>query len=347
MTNEPANPTIEAIEFWALAKEQTILDVRSPSEFAKGHVPGAKNLPLFDDEQRADVGTIYKNSGKEAAVLRGLKYAGQKMADLVVQAKTLADGDSSMLVHCWRGGMRSQSVGWLLRTAGMDPRVLDGGYKSFRQFAQTHFSMKWNLRVISGLTGAGKTRVLHLLKNAGEQVVDLEGLANHRGSAFGGIGQPIQPSTEHFENQLFCELDLLDPEKPIWVEDEGNRIGAVVVPNEFHNLLRHSPGVFLDSSPSHRVGYLIEDYGDLDLSELEISISKIRKRLGPQHADEAIESVRSGNVKRAIEIVLNYYDKTYTNAANSMPRPEMPTLSIDELSDEQIVSELANLSGAV
>ena len=198
MNTETNNQLVQPIDFWALSREQVVLDVRSPSEFAQGHVPGAINLPLFDDAQRADIGTIYKNSGKDAAVLRGLRHAGLKMADLVVQAKAIAEGRNSVLVHCWRGGMRSQSVGWLLRTAGMDPLVLDGGYKAFRQFARATFEVPWNLRVISGLTGAGKTRVLLLLKDVGEQVVDLEGLANHRGSAFGGIGQPNQPSTEQF-----------------------------------------------------------------------------------------------------------------------------------------------------
>ena len=332
--------TIQPLEFWQQAREKLILDVRSPSEFAQGHIPGAKNLPLFDDEQRAEIGTIYKNSGKEAAVLRGLKHAGQKMAELVVQAKSATAGDNSVLVHCWRGGMRSQSVGWLLQTAGMQPQVLDGGYKSFRKFARSAFSTKWNLRVISGLTGAGKTRVLHLLKTSGEQIIDLEGLANHRGSAFGGIGQPNQPTTEQFENELFRELDSVDPKIPIWVEDEGNRIGTVVVPNEFHELLRHSRAVFLDSSPQQRVQNLIVDYGDLALGELEFSINKIRKRLGPQHADEAIAAVHSGRVPRAIEIVLGYYDRTYTKAANSMPRSEMESLPIDGLSDKELVQAI-------
>ena len=148
---------------------------------------------------------------------------------------------------------------------------------------------------------------------------------------------PINRPPSSFENDLFCDLDSLNPELPIWVEDEGNRIGTVVVPNEFHILLRHSPALFLDSSPTQRVQNLIVDYGDLELSELEFSINKIRKRLGPQHADEAIASIQSGNVKRAIEIVLDYYDRTYTKAANSMPRPEMQSLAIDGLTDQQLV----------
>lgn len=301
-------------------------------------------MPLFDDVQRNEVGTIYKNSGHDSAVLRGLKFAGEKMVDLVAQARDSLDGASTVMVHCWRGGMRSQSVGWLLKTAGMDPVVLDGGYKAFRRYARSLFGRDWNLQVVSGLTGAGKTRVLHLLADAGEQVIDLEGMACHRGSAFGGIGQGDQPTTEQFENELFQKLDSLDPDQRVWVEDEGNRIGTVVVPGEFHHRLRNSPAVFLESSPEQRVKNLAVDYGDLGVDELEQSIAKIRKRLGPQHADEAIRALGSLNVERAIAIVLAYYDRTYLKAVNSMPRNEMPSLSIDGMSDSEIVAGLQKVS---
>lgn len=331
---------IEADQFWSRIDEMCVLDVRSPSEFDQGHVPGATNLPLFDDAERAEVGTIYKNSGRDAAVLRGLKHAGQKMADLVVQARNASQGSQSVLVHCWRGGMRSQSVAWLLNTAGMNPVTLKGGYKAYRRLVRQRLDQPWPLFVISGLTGAGKTRVLHLLAQAGEDILDLEGLAHHRGSAFGGISQPVQPSTEHFENLLFESVDKMRSANRIWVEDEGNRIGTVVVPNSFHYQLRHAPAIFLDSSARQRVQNLMLDYGDLPIADLENSIQKIRKRLGFQHADEAINSLHGNNVERAIEIVLEYYDKTYLKAANSMPREDMPKLAIDELSDPQIVEQM-------
>ena len=336
--------TVDASEFWRRSEDYVVLDVRSPGEFQHAHIPGAVNLPLFDDSQRAEVGTIYKNSGREAAVLQGLKFAGQRMADLVAQAQAASKGTGPVLIHCWRGGMRSQSVGWLLKTAGMEPIVLRGGYKAFRRYARGLFDHRWKLQVLSGLTGSGKTRVLHLLAEAGEQVLDLEGLANHRGSAFGGIGQANQPSTEQFENELFARLDALDAERSCWVEDEGNRIGTVVVPNAFHKQLRHSPAVFLDSSLFQRVKNLLVDYGDLPTNELEQSIDKIRKRLGPQHADEAIAFLQAGNIVRAIQIVLSYYDKTYLKAAKAMPRMEMPSISIDDLSDAEIVAKTLEIS---
>jgi tRNA 2-selenouridine synthase len=338
---------INAEDFWQRSSTLVVLDVRSPSEFAKGHLPGAINLPLFDDLERAEVGTIYKNSGRDAAVLRGLKFAGQKMADLVVQAREASAGRKSILVHCWRGGMRSQAVAWLLNVGGMESKVLRGGYKSFRQLVHQQLDRDWPLCVISGLTGAGKTRILKLLAQSGERVLDLEDLANHRGSAFGGISQPDQPTTEQFENQLFASLQQLESANRIWVEDEGNRIGTVVVPSQFHHLLRHAPAIFLESSVRQRVENLVVDYGDLPIIELETAIEKIRKRLGFQHAEEALASLRGGNVMRAIEIVLEYYDKTYLKAANSMPRDEMPKLAIDELADAEVVQQAKLIAAAV
>jgi tRNA 2-selenouridine synthase len=333
-------------EFLSLAESAVLFDVRSPSEFAQGHIPGALNLPLFSDAERAEVGTIYKNSGKESAVLRGLKIAGSKMSDLVIQARQGSSGQGEVLVHCWRGGMRSRSMGWLLSTAGLSPTVLEGGYKSYRAHVHESLESPRRLNVVSGLTGAGKTRILAVLAKAGEQVVDLEGLANHRGSAFGGIGQRDQPTTEQFENYLFGQMQNLNPDQPVWVEDEGNRIGTVVVPPPFYHLMRHSPAIFMDSSPVQRVKNLIEDYGDLPPTELADSISNIRKRLGPQNADEALASLAGGNVARAIEIVLAYYDKTYMKAADAMPRKIMPTLAIDELTDPEIATSAIELSKA-
>lgn len=330
--------------FLSLANTAVVFDVRSPGEFVQGHIPGAINLPLFSDDERAEVGTIYKNSGQESAVLRGLKIAGGKMSELAIRAKQAAPSQGEVLVHCWRGGMRSQSMGWLLSTAGLKPTVLEGGYKAYRSHAHESLDATYRLKVVSGLTGAGKTRILGMLANAGEQVVDLEGLANHRGSAFGGIGQRKQPTTEQFENDLFRQLQNLDANRPIWVEDEGNRIGTVVVPPAFYQLMRHSPAVFMDSSPAQRVKNLIEDYGDLPLAELADSINNIRKRLGPQNADEALASLDGGNVARAIEIVLAYYDKTYMKAANAMPRKIMPSLAIDKLDDSGIATSAIALS---
>ena len=188
---------LSAGEFWRASRDGLLLDVRAPSEFEHGHIPGAVNLPLFDDDQRAEVGTIFKNSGKDDAVLRGLSIVGPKMADLAKTARAMAVGKKDQVfVHCWRGGMRSRSMRWLLETAGLQPKILAGGYKAFRAMAQASFAKQWPLKVVSGLTGAGKTRVLGSLAAQGEKMIDLEALANHRGSALGAIRQDRPPTTE-------------------------------------------------------------------------------------------------------------------------------------------------------
>lgn len=343
---KPASAQIvEPEQFWTLAQEQVVFDVRSPSEFAQGHVPGAVNLPLFDDEQRAEVGTLYKKSGRDAAVLRGLKFAGQKMADLVIEATTAAGGKKEVLLHCWRGGMRSQSVGWLMATAGMKPSVLEGGYKSFRGFVNQFFERDWQFRVVSGLTGAGKTRVLRMLESSGQQVLDLEGIANHRGSAFGGIGQHAQPTTEQFSNDLFVKLCSFDPKKIIWIEDEGHNVGSVVVPTAIYQRLRHSPGIEFETTIEQRIENLLEDYGDLPPSELSTAVERIRKRLGSQHADAAKAAIDSSDIRGAIELVLGYYDKFYTKSTLNMPRGKMPTIMMAGMTDKEIVARAIKASG--
>ena len=236
--------------------------------------------------------------------------------------------------------MRSRSMHWLLETAGLKPKLLSGGYKAFRNLAQTRFAQEWPLKVVSGLTGAGKTRILNVLAEHGESVIDLEGLANHRGSAFGAIGQNEPPTTEQFENLLFAELEQCSDAKRIWVEDEGNRLGTVVVPPAFIKQLKNSSAVFIDLSPAARVENLMDDYGDLSPDKLCESVQAIRKRLGFDLAQAATDAIESGEIKTAIEIVLGYYDRTYTHAAAKFPRPPMKELAIEGLTNQQLVDQM-------
>jgi tRNA 2-selenouridine synthase len=200
--------------------------------------------------------------------------------------------------------------------------------------------------VLSGLTGAGKTKYLHLLKNRSEQVIDLEGIANHRGSAFGGVGLGDQPTTEAFENQLFDQLEQQDNSRRIWVEDEGNRIGAVNVPKAFYQQIRFAPAVFIDATVDRRLDHLLEVYGDLDLSGLAYSVEKIRKRLGGQHVAAALEALEKKDFRTAAEIVLKYYDKTYLKAVDTMPREVMARFPAQSLSDAEVVDAIIETANA-
>ena len=335
--------SVSAREFWERSKFVPILDVRSPGEYQHGHIPDAINVPLFSDQQRAAVGITYKKSGRQPAVQKGLELVGPQLAGLVKKAISIArNGD--VLVHCWRGGMRSQSFAAILELACLRTTVLNGGYKAYRAMSRCSFERPFKFLVISGFTGAGKTDVLRLLDQAGEQVIDLEGFANHRGSAFGGVGQLQQPTTEQFENLLFEKIDRLDLTKTVWVEDEGNRIGGVVVPPAIYDRIRHSPAVSIDRTLERRVNNLLIDYGDLPGEQLIVSIEKIRKRLGGLATQQAVASVDSADVKSAIEIVLAYYDKTYQSAMNDMPRETTVPLAADNLTEAELVESLRQIS---
>ncbi len=328
-----------------------VIDVRAPVEFAQGHIPGACNLPLFLDQERAEVGTTYKNQGREPAILKGLEIVGPKMRTLVEKAKEIVQAKSDpipvrpqVLLHCWRGGMRSRSVAWLLEQADFDVQVLEGGYKSYRRTIHRIFETPFKLVVLSGLTGAGKTQNLHALAIAGEQVVDLEGLANHRGSAFGGIGLPAQPTVEQFENLLGEQLRRLDLSRRIWVEDEGKKIGRCVVPTPFFEQLRAAPAVFLDVPREVRARLSAELYGELDKPEIETAITNIRKRLGGQNANLAIEQLRNNDMSACTDTLLAYYDKTYSFSKEKMSRQvtiDLPTA--DPLSVQTLI-ELKRLA---
>ncbi len=211
-----------------------LVDVRSPGEFEKGHWPGAINVPLFNDEERAAVGTAYKQQGRTPAIHLGLELTGPKLSSLARQLESLRDqGDPR--IYCWRGGMRSASVAWLAQQIDLKPRLLQGGYKSYRRWAQSRFEQAWPLRVMGGRTGTGKTDLLLAMAARGAAVVDLEGLANHRGSSFGGLGLPDQPSTEHYENQLAEALDQHQRRgaTAIWWKRKASRWAAAAFPRPF------------------------------------------------------------------------------------------------------------------
>lgn len=298
------------IDHW-LAIGSAIVDVRSPGEFARGHIPGALNLPLFTDAERAVVGTLYKQQGREHAMLEGLRIVGPKLAAIVEQARTIAP-DGRIRVHCWRGGERSGSVAWLLDKAGFAEVItLKGGYKAFRTHVLEQLQRPLSLRVLGGFTGSGKTALLQQLRDAGQPVIDLEALANHNGSAFGAIGRTAQPTTEHFENLLYQALRHAGSERPVWVEDEGRMIGRVHVPDTLYRAIRESPLYFVDVPENERTEHLVADYGHAPKEQLAAAIGRIRKRMGPQHATAALQNLDAGDLHAVARLALHYYDRAY------------------------------------
>lgn len=351
-------------DFVSLSIHQLIIDVRSPSEYNQAHLPGAINIPLFDDEERKIVGTAYKQKSREEAIKIGLGFFGPKMKKTVEEVERIyevqfkktdlpqnqiasANNQRSMVnsvfVYCWRGGMRSAAVAWLLDLYGFKVAVLVGGYKRFRNWVLEKLTYPYSFKIIGGFTGSGKTRILKELEEKGELAIDLEALARHKGSAFGNIGMPAQPSQEMFENVL--ALDLVNkyetgkkrteskviaegltwhPQKTIWLEDESQRIGSVNIPPSLWKEMRQSPVYFLEIPFEERLQYIIEEYGSYDKEQMTEAIKRIGKRLGPLETKKAIEVLQQDNVVDCFRILLKYYDKHYLKGLHN--RHNLPAL---------------------
>ena len=302
---------IQIEEFLSLSDSLPVIDVRAPLEFEQGHIPGAVNIPLFDNHEREVVGTKYKQINKESAMYAGLDFAGKKLVKLAKQGERVAGKNKTLLVHCWRGGMRSKSMVWLFETMGLTCHLLEGGYKSYRHYVKEVAARSLDLCVIGGRTGSGKTAILHHMDQLGEQVIDLEGLAHHKGSAFGSLGESEQPTTEQFENDLCLKILELDQGKITWIEDESRNIGKCVIPGEFYTNMRESALVFLDISRELRAEHLVADYARYEPEALKACVLKIGKRLGGDRTREALESIESGDFRSTAMITLQYYDKAY------------------------------------
>jgi len=325
---------IGAEAFLMLSENLRVIDVRSPAEFVQGHIPGAKNLPLFNNEERAVVGTLYKNSGRETSVLKGLDFIGPKMSGFVKQANKIAP-KRKVLMHCWRGGMRSESMAWLLSTAGFHVQLLEDGYKSYRKFIREKLETASSYIILSGKTGSGKTEVLLQMKSMGMQVIDLEGLANHKGSAFGALGEDPQPTNEQFENDLYKDWAGLNHTQTIFLEDESRSIGKVVLPEGFFQKMRTCPVIRLEMGDELRVKRLVVDYCKYPKEQLIESVNKIERRIGGQHAKKIIEAIEAEDFYTAIAMVLSYYDKSYNYGLTKRENPQIHYLETDTLDAEK------------
>lgn len=301
---------LDAPTFLERGNTVPIIDVRTPAEYEKGHIPGAINIALFSNEERAVVGTAYKQINRYEALLQGLDFVGPKMRSFVETSQALAH-KKHLLVHCWRGGMRSESFAWLLQTAGLQPAILKGGYKAYRRHIFSEFAKPAYLIVLSGATGSGKTQTLHQLQQLGEQIIDLEGLAIHKGSAFGGIGQGKQPTTEQFQNELYLQWKKIDLHRRVWIEDESLNIGRVKIPDPLWFQMKTAPVIALTLPKPVRIQRLVSEYGRFDVAELRQAILKIHKRLGGLATQEALTSLKAYELNKIADILLTYYDKNY------------------------------------
>ncbi len=326
-----------------------LIDVRSPDEYYKGHLPNSINIPLFDNEERSIIGKIYKNHGREKAVIKGLEFIANKIENMVNNIIETLDiyksnnnklngNEPTIKIYCARGGMRSFSISWLLEKYNLKNITLNGGYKTYRKWTLDSFNKEWELIVVGGKTGTGKTKLLKLLNENNYQIVDLEGLACHRGSTFGGLGMKKQPSNEQFENLIAEQLKRFKKHKKIFVEAESANIGKCKIPHEFFNQMKKAERIEIIKSESNRLDELIKTYSVFEEKDLIDAVMRIKKRLGPQRTKIAIDSIKNKNWKSVCKSVLEYYDKCYEY--EKIGENSFKTINMTDIFDNQVELKL-------
>lgn len=333
-------------EFLKLSEMFPVIDVRSPSEFHSGHIPGARNIPLFDDRQREAVGKKYVKQGRIKAILTGLDLIGPELSSKLSSALKIGGG-GKLLVYCWRGGMRSETMAWLFSLGGIETVVLEGGYKAYRNHILGELSRERKMIILGGLTGSGKTKILQHLKSNGHQIIDLEKLASHKGSAFGWMGQGPQPTSEQFANLLFEEWRRLDANQPVWVEDESSNIGNVFMPAEFYSNMQKCPSIVLMMDIETRIPRLVAEYSAYPAEKIKASINRISKRMGAENTKSSLAAIENNDFAAAIRIILRYYDKSYLYGLRK--KESAKVLYVETSSDnvEQNAQKILEASGEI
>ncbi|MBT3903496.1 tRNA 2-selenouridine(34) synthase MnmH [bacterium] len=296
-----------------------VIDVRAPVEFAQGHIPGTLNVPLFSDKARKDVGIVYKQQGKQAAVMCGLSLVGPRVPELSSQLQRAAPQNKAIL-YCARGGMRSQSVAQLCNLLGITVYLVTGGYKAYRNFVLDQFEKNYKINVLAGKTGCNKTVAIEQLVDK-KQAIDLEGLAKHRGSVFGGLQTTKQPTQQQFENELGLQLAQHGTEQKLWLEDESRKIGSIILPAHLWNQMRNAPITYLTTPRLERIANIIELYKDWTPDQFLTSLSILEKRLGPDRYKQLYDLGVAQEKELIVGLLLNYYDTKYEFGLKQRPQP--------------------------
>lgn len=298
--------SVEAFE----AENTPLIDVRSPSEYRDSHLPGSINLPVLNDEHRHLVGTEYKQKGRFQAIQLGYSLVNPLKSELLEKAKKLAY-NKQVRLYCARGGMRSRFTAEFLSENGLEVFVLKGGYKNFMRHVDTRIAAFKNLHVLSGFTGSGKTEILAYLKSKGEQVLELEDLASHSGSAFGALAYDEQPEIREFHLRIYTALKPYNPKKILWVENESFKIGKVCLPLSLWNTMQNAEGLEVEIPREVRIENIVEKYGSFEKEKLLESVSRIKKRLGNEVFSQIEKDILEDRYSLAADALLNYYDKSY------------------------------------
>jgi len=357
MTTSPDAPAIRILtkaDAASLAGVDAIIDTRSPSEFAEDHIPGAINLPVLSDEERAVVGTLYVRSRFEARKL-GAALVARNIAAHLEGALADKPDDFRPLVYCWRGGQRSHAMATILSQVGWRTSLLQGGYKTYRRMVQDRLYGEGagpGLILIDGNTGTGKTAVLHRLTARGLQVLDLEGLADHRGSLLGGYADRAQPSQKLFESRLLAALDDLDPARPTLAEAESSKIGERMIPPLVWRAMQAAPRIELEATPEARADFLVRAYGDLidNVSGLERLVQRLPVHPSRPRLEAWRAMIEAGDFRAlALALMELHYDPAYARSARRETRARMAVVAVDPSSEaglEAAADAVARLVGA-
>jgi tRNA 2-selenouridine synthase len=337
--------SVESEEFLELSGSLPVIDVRSPLEFQKGHIPSAINIPLFENPEREKVGIIYHGKGRTEAIKKGFKIIGPKL-DSLIQALEKQVTTRSLLLYCWRGGIRSSSMALLYEANGYVCSVLTGGYKSYRRFIRTRLENKANIILIGGMTGSGKTEVLRYLEQSGEQILDLEWLASHKGSVFGGFGEKNQPTTEQFENNLYDHWKKFDLSKRIWMEDESISLGNVFIPDPLWEQMKNSPVLCIKIPFRERVKRIIEKYSGINDDHIYEGLRKLNRRLGSEQTKASIISMNKKDYKSVAATLLKYYDKKYLHSLSERQYKPADTITLTKFDASAFAEKLINTRNA-
>tara|TARA_Y100001968_G_scaffold319757_1_gene351753 strand:+ start:61 stop:1119 length:1059 start_codon:yes stop_codon:yes gene_type:complete len=317
MSEKPPNSGYTVTDF--RNSSGPIIDVRSPREFSQGHFPGSINIPLFSDSEREEIGKSYKKEGRLKAIFNGLKITlpnTSKLLKIILQITRKEEGVSkSLRIYCWRGGMRSNAFAWLARSIGIRTYLLKGGYKNYRKWVLNKFEADLPIRLIGGKTGTRKTDLLNFIamNAANIYVIDLEGIANHRGSSFGALGMERQPSSQQFENLLAEAINEFQKGNAIeiWLEAESSNLGKCRIPKTLFEKMKRAPILEIIKSKDERVNNLVNVYSHHSQNDLKEAVNRISKRLGPQRTKEALLAIDKKEWTKACKALLDYYDRCY------------------------------------
>jgi len=297
-------------DFMKLSKKFALIDIRSPKEFMDGHIIGAKNIPLFSNTERTIIGKIYKQDGRKNAIKEGIKIVSPHAATFIDKIEKVAD-NKTVILYCARGGMRSKSVSMLLDIFQYTVYLLEGGFKAFKNYLRAAAKEKKNIILLGGKTGSQKTKFLQELKKQGEQVLDLEKLANHKGSVFGALGEAEQPTQQQFIINTLTAFITNSSEKRIWIEQEAHKIGNLFIPQEIWQQMVNSPIIYLEIELSKRIENLIKDYGSFNKNLLKDCIKRLESKIGSERTKKINHHIEMNNQKEVVKLLLEHYDKFY------------------------------------